>query len=84
MKLTGRFSGDVLSFQVDPPSRTFMLDLTGSCGTGKVPVPASSFIGWADIRFTDGVYEYVVDTPHNAPDTGSTHLELRLKRKAPN
>jgi hypothetical protein len=80
VKVKGRFTGDVLSFEVDPPTKTVTADITGSCGTDTIPILVSSFVGWADIRFTDGVFEYVTDTPHNAPDTGHSHLELKLKQ----
>ena len=80
VKLKGRFTGDVLSFEVDPPSKTVMANISGSCGTDTIPIEVSSFLGWADITFTDGVYEFTSDTPHQAPDTGSTHLELTVKQ----
>ena len=62
------------------PSKTVMADISGSCGTDTIPIEVSSFFGWADITFTDGVYEYTSDTPHQAPDTGNTHLELTVKQ----
>lgn len=81
VKLEGRFTGDVLSFEVDPSSKTVMADVSGSCGTDTIPIVVASFVGWADITFADGVYEYKSDTPHQAPDTGSTHLELTLEQQ---
>jgi len=82
VKITGRFTpDDVLSFEVDPPSRTIPMTVTGSCGSDSFDYEVSQFHGWADITFTDGVYEFVVDTPHSPPDTGSTHLELKLKQE---
>lgn len=83
VKLTGRFTGDVLSFEVDPPTNTLTVTSTGSCGTDTYPFFVGSFPGWADIRFTDGVYEYVTDTPHTAPNVGNSHLELKMKQKPP-
>ncbi len=83
VKITGRFIGNVLSFELDPPTRTFPIRLAGSCGTSTFPYAASAFSGWSDIIFTDGIYEYTRDIPHGAPDTGNTHVELKLKQKKP-
>jgi len=83
VKLTGRFTDDVLSFEADPPSHTITITPTGTCGGDPFPYAVSHFPGWADITFTDGLYEYSAETPHNPPDTGRTRVEVTLRQKEP-
>lgn len=81
VKITGRFVGEVLSFEFDPPSKGYTIFVTGSCGTDSFPYEVYLLGGgWQDITFTDGLYEYVSDT---AESGGTTHLEVKLKQAPP-
>ncbi len=79
--ITGRFVDEVLSFEVDPSSQTIIVTPTGTCGGDPFPYVVPHFVGWAEITFDDGVYEYSADTPHIPPDTGNTHVELKLEQR---
>jgi hypothetical protein len=71
----------VLSFEVEPPSRTITVTPGGTCGSIPFEYTISHFVGWADITFTDGLYEWTSDTPFGPPYVGNTHVELKLRRK---
>jgi hypothetical protein len=79
--LTGRFTDDVLSFEVVPPSKTVDVAVTGSCGGDTFPVVVNHFPGWADITFTDGKYEYRAVTEFEPPNRGGSEVELVLWRR---
>jgi hypothetical protein len=81
--VTGRFTDNVLSFEVEPATQTITLSPTGTCGGDSFEYETSHFGGWADITFTDGVYEWTMETPHNPPDTGRTYVEMKLRQKKP-
>jgi hypothetical protein len=83
VKITGRFTQNVLSFGVDPPSHTVTLPFFFCDGADSLVLEVGWLRGWADITFTDGIYEYTADSLHGAPDTGNTHVELKLKQKKP-
>jgi hypothetical protein len=79
--IIGRFTDDVLSFEVEPPSKRITVTPGGTCGDVPFEYEISHFIGWDDITFTDGLYEWRSDAPHVPPNVGNTHVELKLRRK---